>query len=337
MTMIAATYFDGRQSLLHHVTVQIDGGRLRVAGEGIDRDEGLDTVRISDRIGDSPRRLRFTDGAHCEVAGAAALTQLLGTARPDADSRVSRWEQSTRAVVLATSGLVIAAAIGYFLLLPVAATTIADRLPAAAVDRLSADALRGLDATLLRPTQLSEARQTELTTAFQRLRLPGFDAGQRRLHFRRSRNLGPNALALPSGDIVVTDDLVWFAQHDQEILGVLAHEAGHVAGRHGLRRIAQHSAVAIVFSWYVGDVSVLAALVPTVMLNAKYSRDVEREADDYAIRALADNEIPASRLAAILERMDRFMAERGVTAATLGYLSTHPATEERLRRLRSAQ
>ena len=40
------------------------------------------------------------------------------------------------------------------------------------------------------------------------------------------------ALALPGGIIVVTDDMVNLAANDPELLAVLAHEMGHLRGRH---------------------------------------------------------------------------------------------------------
>src|SRR5262249_14352222 len=108
----------------------------------------------------------------------------------------------------------------------------------------------------------------------------------------------------------------------------------HVAARHGIRNLLQSSFVALVLTWYVGDVSTLAAMAPTAMLQAKYSRDFEREADDYAAAALRQNLIPPGRLADVLERLEASRSGRAREAAAMSYLSTHPATAERLSRLR---
>jgi hypothetical protein len=58
--------------------------------------------------------------------------------------------------------------------------------------------------------------------------------------------------------------------------------------------------------------------------------DFEREADAYAIETLERNGIPPSHLASILERMTKGDSEGGV----LAYVSSHPATAERLAALR---
>ena len=103
-----------------------------------------------------------------------------------------------------------------------------------------------------------------------------------------------------------------------------------VQRRHGLRHLLQNSVVALLITWYVGDVGALAAAAPTAILQAKYSRDFEREADDYAAESLRQNGIPLSHLADILLRLEQ---SHGGSSAT-SYLSSHPAAAERLERLR---
>ena len=56
--------------------------------------------------------------------------------------------------------------------------------------------------------------------------------GRYRLELRSGEALGANALALPSGIVIMTDDLVALAKSDDEIGAVMAHELGHVRGRH---------------------------------------------------------------------------------------------------------
>ena len=144
--------------------------------------------------------------------------------------------------------------------------------------------------------------------------------------------IGANALALPSGTIIVTDDLVTLARDDREIFGVLAHEAGHVDHRHGLRNILQNSIVGLVVAWFIGDVSSIAAAAPTALLEASYSRELEREADMYAVEVLRTNGIPVRHFAEILRRLDVDSGGSEISRA-FDYLSSHPATSERLQQL----
>ena len=49
----------------------------------------------------------------------------------------------------------------------------------------------------------------------------------------------PNALAFPSGDIVLTDKFVQLSKNQDEIDSVLLHEMGHVVHRHGLEMLIE--------------------------------------------------------------------------------------------------
>lgn len=332
--MIAATYFDGRLATAHAVELAIDRDRVRVSGASVARDEPFADIAISDRIGDAPRLVRFRDGAHCEVSDAATFDGLLA-ARGIHGSRVAQWEANTRIVGGAVAGLFLAATLAYFILLPAAASVVAMRMPSEVMRGLSDQTLRWLDRTLLEQSFLTRERRMEIWQALNRLQPPLDHGYTLSLQFRRSAALGANAFALPSGLIVVTDDLVRLSADDREIIAVLAHEVGHVARRHGVRRLAQGMTLTVLLSWYVGDVSTLAAAAPTVLLTTKYSRDFEREADDYAAQLLAANGISSAYLASILERLEAAHTRRtGEGRMQFGYISTHPATAERLARLR---
>lgn len=215
--------------------------------------------------------------------------------------------------------------------IPLAARLVADQLPAGVVRRLSTETLALLDRQVLAPTGVAPERQDAIAQAFRLLELPAREDADYTLVFRKSDVLGANAFALPSGTIVVTDGLVTLARDDRELLGVLAHEAGHVVGRHGLRNVLQNSIVGLAAAWFIGDVSTMLAAAPAALVEASYSRDLEREADAYAIETLRANAIPLHHLADILRRLEE--THGGITAGALGYLSSHPATPERLQRL----
>jgi Zn-dependent protease with chaperone function len=203
------------------------------------------------------------------------------------------------------------------------------------VEGLSEQVLGSLDQRVFEPTAIPVVRRDALIARFQAIRWPETAAIPMRIEFRKSVALGPNALALPSGLIVVTDELMELATHDDEILAVLSHEAGHVQERHGLRSIVQSSAVSLLVTWIVGDVGSLVAVAPTVLLESKYSRDLERGADQYAASTLAANGVALGRLADILERMEASRGpDSGALATAMSYVSSHPATAERIAALR---
>jgi Zn-dependent protease with chaperone function len=140
-------------------------------------------------------------------------------------------------------------------------------VPASIVDLISRQVMAALD---IEPTTVSSDRQARLVERFHRVRFPAADPSVNfAVTFRKSDTLGPNPIALPSGTIVVTDALVALAQSDEELVAVRAHEAGHVARRHGLRQLFQNSLVALAVTWLVGDISAIIAAAPTALLQAK--------------------------------------------------------------------
>jgi Zn-dependent protease with chaperone function len=335
MAPVRATYFDGRSARIHAVTLDIADGTASVAGDGVDRRESIASIEISDALGDAPRVLRFRDGAVCEVRDVNALGRLLAAHGIAPTTAVSQWEGSVRWIASGVIVFVVVLLLAYWYGVPFAARALAERIPAVAVRRLSDDTLAVLDRELLVATALAEPRRTAIHRAFADLNLPAPEGTEYSLVFRKSDALGANAFALPSGTIVVTDGLVGLARDDREILGVLAHEAGHVVRRHGLRSVLQDSIVGLAVAWFIGDVSALAAAAPTALIQASYSRDLEREADAYAVDVLRANRIPVRHLADILRRLEEESGALG-TSGVLGYLSSHPATPERLQRLETS-
>jgi Zn-dependent protease with chaperone function len=221
--------------------------------------------------------------------------------------------------------------------LPVAAKHIAYSLPMSVSERLGTDALAVLDKTIFKPSKLPPERQAELQAGFQDLLRQQADTYPYELVFRASPMIGANALALPNGTLAMTDELVELAENDDEILGVLAHECGHVQGRHALRSVLQNSAVVVVITLATGDMSAVSAVgaaLPTVLLESKYSRLFETEADDYGVRAMRAAGRDPAHLANILERLS---AGSEKMENMLAYLSSHPATKERIQAIKGEE
>jgi Zn-dependent protease with chaperone function len=338
--VIRASYYDGRTARRHAVELTVDAATAHIVGDGIDRCAPLHELRVSEPLGKAARLITFPDGAVCEVRELDALAQLLASTG-HREGAVVRWQYNLRWVMAAlalTVGLVAAAYAWGF---PWLAEVVAARIPEAAAQRIGKETLAALDAMVFRPSELPPARQAQLARRFDAMVPPDGRMIDHHVLFRSAKGFGANALALPSGAIIVTDELVKLARDDDEIMGVLAHEAGHVRGRHGLRLMLESSIAGLIVTWYVGDVSSLLAGAPVALLQAKYSRELETQADDYAVRMLLANGVAPSRLADLLARMEALRSlRRQAAAASPGlpdYLASHPATEERIKALRDAQ
>lgn len=329
--MVQAIYFDGRQAGARPVSVAIGDARVVIAGADVSRDEPLGAVTLSTRVGSAPMFLYFGDGATCEITDLPALDAMLAAVGLGQD-RLSAWERHRGLAAVAAAALLVGLVVSYQIVLPLLARIGADRVPLAGLNVVSTQALAALDATVFEPSTLSPARQHQITQQFSRMTWPGGSDLPMTVVFRASPTLGANALALPSGLIVMTDELEALALNDFELMGVLAHEAGHVQARHGMRSVIQSSVMSILVTWYVGDVSGLAAAAPTALLEAKYSRDLEDEADFFAAETLYLNDTPIGFLVDILRRLDSEHGGRSNSPAA-AYLSSHPTTPERLERL----
>lgn len=131
-----------------------------------------------------------------------------------------------------------------------------------------------------------------------------------------------NAYAMPGGFIVVHSGLLALAASADEVAGVLAHEISHVEKRHSLTAMAQSAGLSATVSILFGDLGRLAG-VGADLLNLKFSRDHEREADSAGLALLVKAGMTPSAMASFF----RTMAAQG--GGIPAFLSTHPASEER--------
>lgn len=337
MIELRAQYYDGRSAERREVTLESDARTwVRVRGVDLRRDWPLSAVHASARIGNTPRTLRFPDGSLCETDDNDAVDRMLGAQLAAGSRLLHRWESSLGTVLAALALTIAAGWAGVVWGIPALARQVAFAMPESTESHIGRDALAALDRVVLRPSALPAARQAALQALFAGMTADLEGAGAYRLVCRSGGRLGPNALALPSGIVVLTDELVALAHDDREIEAVLAHELGHLRGRHALRHLLENSATALLAAAVLGDVTSLTSLVaaaPMVLVQAKYSRQFEGEADDFALAWLQRHGIAPQTFAAILERMQA--AHPGPDAP--GFLSSHPATRERIERARGGR
>jgi Zn-dependent protease with chaperone function len=325
--VLAATYYDGKTSRRHQVTLEVQGDFALMLGE-LERRCPLSELHVSERSVHAQRKVTFPDGAYLEVGDSAAFDEMLARTGHQ-DGLVVRMTQSWLHVGMATVFTVAILWITYVYGIPAGARAVASALPQGVERSIGIGALELLDKRFFKPSALPATRQRELAERFAKMRPPQDGAPAYRLLFRASR-IGPNALALPSGDVIMTDEMVKLAGDDEAVIAVLAHELGHLHERHLMQRLIQSSAIAAMSTLMFGDVSALLANVPTALLDARYSRQVESDADQYAVQMLRTNGISQDAMARVFERMARYEGK-----FDMGYLSTHPPSAERARAVRA--
>lgn len=327
--MIDASYYDGRSARRHAARVALDAQELIVQGDGFELRVPRGQFTIGERLGSAPRIIRLPGNASCETGDHAGLERMMAAAGYRlgwVDCAQRRYEVAAAALVV----LLALAGAAYVWGMPWLGRQIAHQLPAGARETLSEQTLEVLEQAVLQPSKLPQERQREIAQRMARLRLP--EPVPYRLRFRSS-HIGPNAFALPDGTIVLLDDLVTLAENDEQVLGVLGHELGHVRHQHGVQLLVRGTIIGAISAWWLGDISGLLASAPTVLLHARHSREFEREADAFGAQVLRDNGIAPRRLGQMLERLMAAHGEGAEREGLADYLSTHPPTQERIEAL----
>ncbi len=162
------------------------------------------------------------------------------------------------------------------------------------------------------------------------------------LHFHLMEDPTLNAFALPGGHVVLHTGLVLAADRPEEVAGVLAHEIAHAQLRHGFQSVVSSVGLAVLVRWVVGDLGGMLGVVgeqSAFLLDQKFSRDFEREADEVGWGYLEAARIDPRGLITFFGKMEEeaqrlaggAALEKAQGAITL--LSTHPATAERIARI----
>jgi len=245
MTFMARIeFYDGTSALAHEAQVSVYNGTLiiRANGQAYTIEEQDIAPTLSTPNG--RRFINLSNNMALEFHDNADAEQLLDTLNAP-HLRQMRWfDRHYRTWPFIAGALVTFVGLVtllYFFALPVVAERIADRMPSHLLDDMSQEALVQMeDNETLQPSKLSKKRQLELLAKFNALKKPDTQVPFK-LHFYSAPDIGPNAFALPSGDVVLLDELVKLTTSDDQTMGVLSHELGHVAHRHTMRGIIQSS------------------------------------------------------------------------------------------------
>ncbi|MDD2761252.1 MAG: M48 family metallopeptidase [Methylomonas sp.] len=336
MITIKAIYYDGRSSTQLPVLVTFEtSGVIVIEGETLRLTTHFNRTTIASRLGNTRRSLFLADGAKLETDDNDAVDSVCREFGQNPWQAIlhrieQRWLYALSAVVVGITLTWAAIAFG----VPLAAFWAAKALPVGVEQQVGEQTLASLDNWLFTASEIGDAEQAQLQQRFSQIAATA--PGPYRLLLRNSKKLGANAIALPGGLIIATDALVELAENDEQMLAVLAHEIGHVEYRHGIRSILQDSLTAILMIGLLGDassISSLSATLPTVLVESRYSRQFEQEADRFALNLLREQGIDAEHFARILTLLN----QSHHSDTEFDYLSSHPATNKRIEIIRSLE
>lgn len=157
-----------------------------------------------------------------------------------------------------------------------------------------------------------------------------------------------NALALPGGKVFVTDGLLKLTgDRPDELAAVVGHEMAHITEQHGAKQLRMAGCLARIATWAQQAISGegeeswqtqmmadLATRLGATLVERQLSREAEYKADEIGFAMLtAAGYSPQSGLR-VLSTLQSLETPRPGRAAVLGRaFSTHPPTQERIRRL----
>ena len=345
---VQAHFFDGRSAKPHRVVLQQAHDTLivRTATDGqVLTRYPVRHVQWPERTRHGARIAQLPDGASVHALSTPEWDRWRAS-QGDHGSWVVKAQLSWRATLLSLVGLGLVLAGLYQWGLPWGAQAILNVTPRSVDQRIGESALDSIGPQLFQASRVPPARQRQLQLAFQRLiertQARGAWPPERshapvKLVFKRSR-IGPNALAFPDGTIVLTDELIdLLPGQDAVLLGVLAHEWGHVQHRHTMRLLLQTGALSAMASAALGDFSQVAVALPALLGQLGYSRDMEREADETAIAVLKANGIPPRVMVTLFEQLRQAQGPADAEPSHDGTVpgisfSSHPSDAERMAR-----
>lgn len=156
-------------------------------------------------------------------------------------------------------------------------------------------------------------------------------------HFRIVKDKDLNAFAIPGGFIYVNSGLMDIAT-DDELACVLAHEIGHIAARHSVKKIQAVMGYQLVMGIILGvsgkqRISEATDIVFNVV-SLGYSRKDEFLADKLAVKYAKKSGFNPYAMVTFFERLKQKAREKGPNF-NLVFLSSHPPIEDRIKNIKN--
>ncbi|WP_375509565.1 M48 family metallopeptidase [uncultured Nostoc sp.] len=139
-----------------------------------------------------------------------------------------------------------------------------------------------------------------------------------------------NAFATLGGYVYVHTGLLKTADNEAELASVLAHEIGHIGGKHVVKQMQQKALESGLLTAAGLDRNTAVQIGVQLARDLPRSRNNEFEADQRGLRTLTRTGYAQSAMVSFMQKL----LKKGGSAPT--FLSTHPGTSDRIDALRRA-
>lgn len=169
--------------------------------------------------------------------------------------------------------------------------------------------------------------------------IKSFDENKMTVHISSKKDV--NAYATIGGHLFINRGLIDELEKPEDLLGVIAHEIIHVEKRHVIHSVFQGAGLFLLIQTFFGDVTGVAAVLAdngNSLLQLSYSRELEKEADLLAVRAMLESRINPAGLTSALKLIEaeynktiKEMAGGEIIDKVMNqnFLRSHPQTEQR--------
>lgn len=337
--LIEGIYLDGKTSKRHKARLEVNNDHKITHIHLVEQQQILSFEHqqyvVESRLGNTPREILFNNEQLFVCDNHDEIDQLItwqANRSPNQHSWLYYLENNLKLICLSTIATIIFLYGIVIYGIPNTAKVMAHNVPYFTSSQLISS-LDILDKTVFEESKLPPKRQQEIRDLVAPY-LSGYLSLQPKLVFRSG--MKANALALPNGVIVFTDDFVNLSQTNDELIAVLFHELGHLTHKHMTQRVIQDAMLTIFVIFITGDVETfdLVTGLPTLLLDLAYSREFETEADTYALTLLDKHNIPLHSFVDAMTNLENYYLEEneGTTNRAMNdFFSTHPKTSERIK------
>jgi predicted Zn-dependent protease len=140
-----------------------------------------------------------------------------------------------------------------------------------------------------------------------------------------------NAYALPGGHIVVNSAILRELKTPESLVALLCHETTHINRRHSMQNILSSMGTGFVISMFTNGGGSAAKVVvdnANFLLQMKYSRTLEMQADTEGMRLMERNKIDPKGMMELMQTLKQ--TEEDGTLQSLSFFRSHPLTDERI-------
>ncbi|MFW5840893.1 MAG: M48 family metalloprotease [Planctomycetota bacterium] len=147
----------------------------------------------------------------------------------------------------------------------------------------------------------------------------------------------PNAFALPGGKIFLTAGLMARMQNERQLAAVLAHEVAHVSAEHNTQGLQRQMGAQILVELAGAAAGAdkqkaaeAAAAITANMVNLKYNRDAEHQADVLGVRYMHRAGYNPWGMVGLLKVLSALSGGAEKESSLANIFQTHPLTSERI-------